>query len=112
MYPPFLHPMESEHRDRLGEGCSPKGSGIDLINTIKRELPNTEFIAEDLGFLTKEVMELQKESGFPGMKILQFAFDNRESGNYMPETYTSNTVCCTGIHDNETLVQWKSEVSR
>lgn len=92
-------------------GSWKKGPGKDLINAIRKALPDTNFIAEDLGFLTQEVIDLQKESGFPGMKVLQFAFDSREAGNYMPETYTPNTVCYTGTHDNETLVQWQETIS-
>ena len=89
-----------------------KGPGMDLINAIKEALPNTDFIAEDLGFLTPEVIKMQEESDFPGMKVLQFAFDSREAGSYMPETYTPNTVCYTGTHDNETLVQWLDSISK
>lgn len=88
-----------------------KGPGMDLIRTIHKELPDTRFIAEDLGFLTPEVIRMQEESGFPGMKILQFAFDSREAGNYLPHTYTKNTVCYTGTHDNETLLQWQQAIT-
>ncbi len=88
-----------------------KGPGMDLIRAIHENLPDTRFIAEDLGFLTPEVIQLQKESGFPGMKVLQFAFDSREAGNYMPYTYDRNTVCYTGTHDNETLLQWQQMIS-
>ena len=89
-----------------------KGPGMDLINAIKNALPQTNFIAEDLGFLTEEVIKMQGESGFPGMKVIQFAFDSRETGNYMPETYTANTVCYSGTHDNETLVQWQECITK
>lgn len=89
-----------------------KGPGMELIRAIHENLPQTRFIAEDLGFLTPEVIQMQKESGFPGMKVLQFAFDSREAGNYLPFTYTKNTVCYTGTHDNETLLQWKQMISR
>lgn len=89
-----------------------KGPGKKLIEAIKKNLPKAHFIAEDLGFLTPEVINLQKESGFPGMKVLQFAFDSREAGNYMPYTYTKNTVCYTGTHDNETLVQWQKTIKK
>ncbi len=92
-----------------GKWC--KGPGMDLINAIKHALPGTDFIAEDLGFLTDEVIKMQEESGFPGMKVIQFAFDSREVGNYMPETYTANTVCYSGTHDNETLVQWQESIA-
>lgn len=88
-----------------------KGPGMKLIRAIKEALPKAEFIAEDLGFLTPEVIAMQKESGFPGMKILQFAFDSREPGNYLPYTYLPDSVCYTGTHDNETLVQWKGEIT-
>lgn len=93
-----------------GHWC--KGPGIALIQAIHEELPSMSFIAEDLGFLTPEVIALQRQSGFPGMKVLQFAFDSREAGNYMPETYPENSVCYTGTHDNETLVQWQQMISR
>ena len=89
-----------------------KGPDMDLINAIKAALPQADFIAEDLGFLTPEVMQMQKDSGFPGMKVLQFAFDSRETSNYMPETYIANSVCYTGTHDNETLVQWQENISK
>lgn len=88
-----------------------KGPGMDLIHAIRKNLPDTRFIAEDLGFLTPEVIQMQKQSGFPGMKVLQFAFDSREAGNYLPFTYTRNTVCYTGTHDNETLLQWQDMIS-
>ena len=87
-----------------------KGPGMKLINAIKEALPEGDFIAEDLGFLTDEVIAMREQSGFPGMKILQFAFDSRESGNYMPYTYLPESICYTGTHDNETLVQWEEEV--
>ncbi len=89
-----------------------KGPGMNLIRAIHENLPETRFIAEDLGFLTPEVIEMQKQSGFPGMKVLQFAFDSREEGNYLPYTYMRNTVCYTGTHDNETLRQWQEMISR
>ncbi len=88
-----------------------KGPGMALIEAIHEGLPQTRFIAEDLGFLTPEVIQMQEQSGFPGMKVLQFAFDSRESGNYLPYTYTPNTVCYTGTHDNETLLQWQQMIS-
>jgi len=63
------------------------------------------YIAEDLGLLTDAVHELRKESGLPGMKVLQFAFDN--PGNaYLPHNYDAHCICYTGTHDNNTLVGW------
>ena len=83
-----------------------KGPGIDFINAIKNALPKLSIIAEDLGFLTQEVLDLRDESGFPGMKVLEFAFDSREPSEYLPHTYIQNTVCYTGTHDNMTMRQW------
>lgn len=83
-----------------------KGPGMKLIRAIRENCPDTEFIAEDLGFLTPEVQQLVKDSGFPGMKVLEFAFDPREPSNYLPDRYNENSICYTGTHDNETLIQW------
>ncbi len=83
-----------------------KGPNMDFINAVKRELPWLKLIAEDLGFLTQEVLDLRDNSGFPGMKVLEFAFDSKEPSDYLPHTYTQNTVCYTGTHDNMTMRQW------
>ncbi len=83
-----------------------KGPGMDFISAIKAGLPHMDMIAEDLGFLTQEVLDLRDESGFPGMKVLEFAFDSREPSDYLPHTYIQNTVCYTGTHDNMTMRQW------
>ena len=83
-----------------------KGPGMDFISAIKEKLPHLRFIAEDLGFLTQEVLDLRDESGFPGMKVLGFAFDSRDPSDYLPHTYPRNSVCYTGTHDNMTMRQW------
>ena len=83
-----------------------KGPGQDFIDAVRRSFPELHLIAEDLGFLTPEVIELQRNSGYPGMKVLEFAFDPREPSNYLPHRYTTNCICYSGTHDNETLVQW------
>ncbi len=83
-----------------------KGPGQDFIDAVHRSFPKLHLIAEDLGFLTPEVIELQRNSGYPGMKVLEFAFDPREPSNYLPHRYTTNCICYSGTHDNETLVQW------
>ena len=83
-----------------------KGPGMDFMNTLKKELPELKVIVEDLGFLTQEVLDLREQSGFPGMKILGFAFDSREPSDYLPYMYTSNSVCYTATHDNMTTRQW------
>jgi 4-alpha-glucanotransferase len=87
-----------------------KGPDMGLIKAIHKYLPNLEFIAEDLGYLTPEVLALREGSGFPGMKVLEFAFDTREKSDYLPHTYSKNTVCYAGTHDNEVLVQWEKDI--
>ena len=83
-----------------------KGPGMAFVKAIKKVLPNLNMIAEDLGFLTQEVLDLRDASGYPGMKVLEFAFDSREPSDYLPHTYIPNTVCYTGTHDNMTMRQW------
>ena len=88
-----------------------KGPDHDFIRALKESFPDLRLIAEDLGFLTPEVIRLQKDSGFPGMKVLEFAFDPREPSNYLPHRYERNCICYSGTHDNETLVQWQAAQS-
>mgnify|MGYP002514808508 CR=1 FL=1 len=83
-----------------------KGPGMAFVEALKEKLPEVDFIAEDLGFLTQDVLDLRDNSGYPGMKILEFAFDSREPSDYLPHTYTRNSVCYTGTHDNMTMRQW------
>ena len=82
------------------------GPGIDLFNAIKSQLGELPIIAEDLGLMTQGVIDLREATGFPGMKILGFAFDSGEENDYLPHTYTKNCVVYTGTHDNDTLVGW------
>ena len=82
------------------------GPGMDFMRTIHEELPHLGLIAEDLGFLTQAVLDLRDDSGYPGMKVLGFAFDSREPSDYLPHTYPVNSVCYTGTHDNMTTRQW------
>ncbi len=88
------------------------GPGMDLFEAIEAKLGRPEIIAEDLGFLTPSVHKLLQDSGFPGMKVLQFAFDARESSNYLPHTYPTNCVVYTGTHDNDTTRGWYHEVGK
>lgn len=83
-----------------------KGPGMNFIHAIRTNLPQLQLIAEDLGFLTDAVLQLRDDSGFPGMKVLGFAFDSRDSSEYLPHTYPTNTVCYTATHDNMTTRQW------
>ena len=82
------------------------GPGIDLFNAIKSQLGELPSIAEDLGLMTQGVIDLREATGFPGMKILGFAFDSGEENDYLPHTYTKNCVVYTGTHDNDTLIGW------
>jgi len=83
-----------------------KGPGSAFIDAIKNSLPQLNLIAEDLGYLTQEVLDLRDNSGYPGMKVLEFAFDSREPSDYLPHTYIRNCVVYTGTHDNMTMRQW------
>ncbi len=89
-----------------------KGPGYDLFKVMKKKIGNKPVIAEDLGFLTPTVNQLLKKSGYPGMKVLQFAFDSREESDYLPHNYTANSVVYTGTHDNDTTVGWYQTISR
>lgn len=87
------------------------GPGIELFQVMKEKLGEQNIIAEDLGFLTDSVRTLLKDSGYPGMKVLQFAFDSREESDYMPHNYSENSVVYTGTHDNQTTYTWWKEMS-
>lgn len=89
-----------------------KGPGYALFDAMKKALGNRPVIAEDLGFLTPSVIKLVKKTGYPGMKILQFAFDSREESDYLPHNYTKNCVVYTGTHDNDTVNGWIPCMSR
>lgn len=87
-----------------------KGPDIAFWKYVKSQLGDLPIIAEDLGFLTPKVHKLLEKSGFPGMKVLQFAFDSREDNNYLPHNYTQNCVVYTGTHDNDTINGWLETV--
>lgn len=88
-----------------------KGPALDLVGRLTAWFSNVKFIAEDLGTLTPEVHELLKESGLPGMKVLEFAFDPETLSDYLPHNYPENCVCYTGTHDNMPLAGWRDEAS-
>lgn len=83
-----------------------KGPDHSFVDRLHEVFPDLRLIAEDLGFLTEDVIRLQRDSGYPGMKVFEFAFDPREPSNYLPHRYEKNCICYTGTHDNETLEQW------
>jgi 4-alpha-glucanotransferase len=83
-----------------------KGPGLKLFDAIKEALGEINIIAEDLGFLTEKVIDFRIKSGYPGMKVLQFAFDSKEESDYLPHNYDKNCVVYTGTHDNDTVNGW------
>ncbi|WP_252230177.1 4-alpha-glucanotransferase [Clostridium sp. ZBS15] len=83
-----------------------KGPGMKLFNAIKKELGDIKIIAEDLGFLTDEVVKFREESGFPGMRVLQFAFVGDAANRDLPHNYEENCIAYTGTHDNNTFRGW------
>ena len=94
------------------EGEWKKGPGMELFHTVKHRLGDLNIIAEDLGLLTDSVVQLLQDSGFPGMKVLQFAFDSKESNDYLPHTYERNSIVYTGTHDNDTTLGWYKKADR
>ena len=83
-----------------------EGPGYALFAAIKKKLGSPRIIAEDLGFLTEDVNALLKECGYPGMKVLEFAFDSRDGGDYRPHSYPNNCIAYVGTHDNEPVNGW------
>lgn len=83
-----------------------KGPGIKLFNKIKEELGELDIIAEDLGFYTESLGELLKQTGFPNMKVLQFAFDTKGDSHFLPHNYEKNSVVYIGTHDNHPSMAW------
>ena len=83
-----------------------KGPDTLLFDALRQKLGDLPIIAEDLGLLTEDVHKLLKNTGYPGMKVLQFAFDSREENDYLPYNYEKNCVVYTGTHDNDTLMGW------
>lgn len=90
-----------------------KGPGMDLFNVLKREIPDVEVIAEDLGIVTPSVEKLVADSGFPNMRVLEFGFEPSDPMSpHMPYRYNTNCVVYTGTHDNETLKGWFDSLSK
>ncbi len=82
------------------------GPGIELFQKIEQELGQVDVIAEDLGTLDQRVFDLMDATGYPGMKVLQFAFDSGASNMYLPHNHIKNCVVYTGTHDNDTTKSW------
>ena len=101
----FCIPVGGKAKDGHWE----KGPGMDLFEAIQGSLGEKAVIAEDLGLMTAGVRKLVKDSGYPNMKVIQFAFDATDEGGaneYLPHNYLNNCVVYTGTHDNETLAGW------
>ena len=91
------------------DGHWEKGPGMDLFDTLTEQLGQRLVIAEDLGLMTDGVRELVRDSGYPNMKVIQFAFNAVDLGGgneYLPHNYRNNCVVYSGTHDNETLAGW------
>ncbi|MBP3460380.1 MAG: 4-alpha-glucanotransferase [Lachnospiraceae bacterium] len=89
-----------------------QGPGYALFEKMKATLGECKVIAEDLGFLTDEVRALVAKTGYPGMKIIEFAFSDYEDNDYLPHHYGKNSIVYTGTHDNETALGWLSGLSK
>lgn len=89
-------------------GAWQEGPGMKLFRAMEEAIGKQRIIAEDLGFMTDSVRKLLSDSGFPGMKVLEFGFDKREANHadYLPEQYDEHCVAYTGTHDNDTVQGW------
>ena len=100
-------------QDKTAErGVWKKGPGLDLFKAIEAELGKKEIIAEDLGFLTPEVLKMLEDSGYPGMKVLQFAFYENSDSAYLLQNHVKNSVVYTGTHDNQTTLGWYQKLEK
>lgn len=89
-----------------------KGPGMNLVGVLTSWFRDLSFIAEDLGYVTPEVKALLSDSGLPGMKILEFAFDAHGESDYLPHRCEPNSVCYMGTHDNDTVMGWLSDMNK
>ena len=88
------------------------GPGKELFKAIRDSLGDIPIIAEDLGVITDDVVDLRDSFGLPGMKILQFAFDSGEDNDYIPHNFTRNCIVYTGTHDNDTVAGWFAKAKK
>lgn len=119
----YAIPTESVNPDKGGAPAAEAGSqakrgewrpgpGMAFVNMVRKEYPELFVIAEDLGELSDTAERLVEESGFPGMKVLQFAFSNDSANPHLPHNISKNAICYTGTHDNNTLLGWVRSASR
>lgn len=96
---PYSHPTAE-----FGEWIS--GPGLELFDAIEAALGKLPIIAEDLGFMTPEFYAFHEATGYPGMKVMQFAFDERDTDGPLPYSFEKNSVVYTSTHDNNTILGW------
>jgi 4-alpha-glucanotransferase len=87
------------------------GPGEKLFEAFEQAFPSLPIIAEDLGLITPDVLELRDKFKLPGMRVLQFAFGSGEANHFLPHNYVTNTIAYTGTHDNDTSIGWWNSVS-
>ena len=106
----YVYPLQTKG-DALSGEWRP-GPGKAFTDMLQKEFPGFFIIAEDLGELSDAANSLVAESGFPGMKVLQFAFSGDPDNPYLPHNIQEHTVCFTGTHDNNTLLGWARSALR
>ncbi len=104
----YCIPADSKNA-KIGEWR--KGPGIDFFRELEKDLGKKNIIAEDLGFLTPAVKKMLKQSKYPGMKVLQFAFDTDEENDYLLHNFTKNSVAYAGTHDNDTIIGFMTKTA-
>ena len=88
------------------------GPGMKLVGVLTSWFHDLDFIAEDLGYVTEDVRKLVWDSGMPGMKILEFAFDAHGDSDYLPHCIPYNATCYLGTHDNNTVMGWLKDIGK
>jgi 4-alpha-glucanotransferase len=105
----YAIPIQNEN---AADGEWLDGPGEEFFQYLKLQIPDADIVAEDLGIITESVEELLKNTGFAGMKVLQFAFGSDWNNIYLPHNHIKNSVVYTGTHDNNTTKGWLDTVNR
>ena len=87
-----------------------KGPAMKLFNAVSDVYSDGEIIAEDLGLFGEDVIQLLEDTGFPGIRVIQFGFDGSSENEHLPHNYKNNLIACLGTHDNNTLLGWLYEL--
>lgn len=103
--------IPADHTDAIN-GTWKKGPGFDFFEKLNAEIGHVDIIAEDLGFVTKGVEQLLKDTGYPGMKILTYGFDSDSTNPYLPHMYERNYIVYIGTHDNDTALGWMKKAPK